>query len=110
MIGVSGIEPYLEPNEQWSKSAQVKNVMDTLELECSRSAFLILLRDRYTNDMSIFQANRSPTSYVTAFSPLEGTLSKRRAGSLNLKPPRRTIVLRSRKRTTRYDAQVRVAI
>ncbi len=39
MMRGSGVEPFLEPNEQWAKSAEVKNVMNTLELECSRSTF-----------------------------------------------------------------------
>ncbi|KAM5540465.1 hypothetical protein V8D89_005923 [Ganoderma adspersum] len=41
------IEPYLEPNERWTKSAEVKTIMNTLELECSRSQQVAdLLRDR----------------------------------------------------------------
>ncbi|KAI1795189.1 hypothetical protein LXA43DRAFT_882234 [Ganoderma leucocontextum] len=46
-VAMKSIEPYLEPNEQWAKSAEVKNVVDTLELECSRSQQVAdLLRDR----------------------------------------------------------------
>ncbi|PIL37108.1 hypothetical protein GSI_00800 [Ganoderma sinense ZZ0214-1] len=41
------IQPYLEPNEGWAKSTEVKNLMNALELECSRSQQVAdLLRDR----------------------------------------------------------------
>lgn len=37
--GSSGIEPYIEPNEQWTKSAEAKTIINTLELEYSKSTF-----------------------------------------------------------------------
>ena len=34
---VIGIEPYLEPNDKWAKSAEARELLNTLELECSKS-------------------------------------------------------------------------
>ncbi|KAH9853516.1 hypothetical protein C2E23DRAFT_108880 [Lenzites betulinus] len=41
------IEPHLEGGEEWSKTREVKGIMSTLELECSKSQQVAdLLRDR----------------------------------------------------------------
>ncbi|KAI0750729.1 hypothetical protein C8Q80DRAFT_1153650 [Daedaleopsis nitida] len=41
------IEPYLEPNEKWAKSTAMKELVNELELECSKSQQVAdLLRDR----------------------------------------------------------------
>ncbi|TBU32816.1 hypothetical protein BD311DRAFT_736552 [Dichomitus squalens] len=44
---IESIQPHLEPGKQWAESTELKNVMKTLELECSRSQQVAdLLRDR----------------------------------------------------------------
>ena len=39
----SGIEPYMEPNERWVKSTEMKEIINSLELERSRSMFVSLI-------------------------------------------------------------------
>lgn len=36
-VGHVGIQPYLEPNDKWAKSAVARDLMNDLELECSKS-------------------------------------------------------------------------
>ncbi|KAI0723262.1 hypothetical protein C8Q76DRAFT_646575 [Earliella scabrosa] len=44
---MKSIEPYLEPNDKWAKSAEARELLNTLELECSKSQQVAdLLRDR----------------------------------------------------------------
>ena len=44
-----GIEPYLEPNETWAKSANVKNMINTLQLECSKSMHGLPISSHHTD-------------------------------------------------------------
>ncbi|KAI9001055.1 hypothetical protein BD414DRAFT_405053 [Trametes punicea] len=46
-ISIQSIEPYLEGGEEWAKAKEMRSVINTLELECSKSQQVAdLLRDR----------------------------------------------------------------